>query len=208
MNYKHFGLVNREIFIPTLQPMVIDKINSFRDFKEGWHFGEGVVFSEDNISFAINLANFMAQNLFLKLDAFPGFNGEIMVTAYPEKYYFEFIVESPNQIEFKIEDENDNEVYATTINNLPSLKETIINQRNIFLWNTLGYSPSIIMTRQKGDLKAFPLETQQVGESQSSNVNAWLRYQDANVTIYQPNIRQPQAPLYSSNSVNLDYHLI
>src|SRR2546425_6692048 len=66
------------------------KIWNFRDLADGWHCGEGVQFKDRDIFDAIDLHSEMLNYGFFETDAFPGFNGEIQITLYSGKDYFEF----------------------------------------------------------------------------------------------------------------------
>lgn len=72
----------------------ISKINSFSTINNGWHYGRGRPPSASTISMAASVNNFLVQVGLTTTDAFPGIDGEIMVTAYLNDLYCECIVES------------------------------------------------------------------------------------------------------------------
>jgi hypothetical protein len=86
---------------PTLK-----KINSFGDLQAGWHFGEGELFSSEVLNAAINFHQQLIEFLFVETDAFPGFKGEVRITAYQNDFYLEFTFESKDEITVVLEEPN------------------------------------------------------------------------------------------------------
>lgn len=70
------------------------KIRDFQKFETGWHYKEGLPFSQNAISEALDLHFQILTAGFNETDAFPGLSGEIQVTAYWEDDYFEFTREA------------------------------------------------------------------------------------------------------------------
>lgn len=85
------------------------KIKTFRNLETGWCHGEGVPARDDTVSIAERIATRLLRFGFGELDAFPGLDGEIRVTAYEGANYFEFTVESPGLVTF-LHERNDVEV--------------------------------------------------------------------------------------------------
>lgn len=94
---------------------MIDKIKSFKDFKDGWNYGEGVEFKESTIEEGIKLIN-LINNIFkefdFKINCFPGINGEIEIVVYLSDYVLDLFVEEYDRITFCLE-ENDKEIEYT-----------------------------------------------------------------------------------------------
>ena len=78
---------------------VQQKIYSFLLFKPGWHFGEGVAPSHEVAEHALAIVE-QASFYGLDTDAFPGIDGEIMVTVYHDNDYLEFTTESDTTVTF------------------------------------------------------------------------------------------------------------
>lgn len=89
--------------------LALIKIEDFTNFSPGWCYGDGVKFSIDIINLAKQLAIEFLSNGFDNIDAFPGVNGEIRVTAYAKDYYLEFTVETECNVTF-LSEKNDQEV--------------------------------------------------------------------------------------------------
>ena len=81
----------------------LKKILSFAQFQEGWSFGEGVAFAKSTVDKAVQLAKTAHTLGFHETDAFPGLNGEIMITVYQGNEYWEFTLEPTETITFVYE---------------------------------------------------------------------------------------------------------
>lgn len=159
-----------DAFITRLEPETIEKIDSFLKLEKGWHYGEGDVPSKKTVESAKNLAEQAIWSSF-DTNAFPGIDGEILVTVYSKDYCLEFTVESDGKIIFVYEF-NDQEIeYSEGLNfreaqkKLDDFCERIYNKKE---WNTSGLSTSPIMIPEESVLSAWPLKIQKVMESLSS----------------------------------------
>ena len=72
--------------------LIQNKIIDFKNLERGWCYGEGEPFNDAIINKALELHNEILEKDFIETDAFPGINGEVMLTAYYAEYYFEFTV--------------------------------------------------------------------------------------------------------------------
>ncbi len=79
------------------------KIQSFAQFRHGWSFGEGIGFAQSTLNRAIQLAKTAHTLGFHETDAFPGLNGEVMVTVYQGREYWEFTLQPTETITFVYE---------------------------------------------------------------------------------------------------------
>jgi hypothetical protein len=70
------------------------KIRSFSTLQNGWHYGEGKAPSREMIDVAIGWNGVLNWLSFSNTDAFPGIDGEIMVTAYSGPHYIEILIET------------------------------------------------------------------------------------------------------------------
>ena len=95
------------------------KIRGFKRLQKGWHYGEGRPFGDNIINAAISLHKEALRLGFFETDAFPGANGEIMVTIYRHEHYLEFIIERDLTVTFSREDGDDETRYeeGLTLNN-------------------------------------------------------------------------------------------
>lgn len=76
-----------------------DKILEFSNLKKGWHFGEGIPPTEKILKSALDLSDHIA-TLGFQSNAFPGVDGEIMMTVYHGKNYLEFTFETNGTVTF------------------------------------------------------------------------------------------------------------
>ena len=76
------------------------KIQSFRNLPEGWHYGSGHPPTSEMMAKAIAYENFYQLLGFVKTGAFPGVDGEIMVTAYHGEHCLELTIELDGTFRF------------------------------------------------------------------------------------------------------------
>lgn len=69
-------------------------IASFANLNSGWHFGEGEHFSVERLNTAIRLHKKILSRGLSHTDAFPGRDGEVRITVYDQKHYYEFTLEA------------------------------------------------------------------------------------------------------------------
>jgi hypothetical protein len=81
----------------------LEKIQSFRNNVPGWHYGQGVPANDTVISRASAIVLSMALAGIEETSAFPGIDGEIMVTGYDGAHYYEAIVETDGSISLTYE---------------------------------------------------------------------------------------------------------
>lgn len=191
------------------QHPIRSKIKDFATFEEGWHYGEGESFSNEIISLALEVHDFFYNNSFLTLDAFPGFNGEIRVTAYPKNYYFEATIEDVNNITFLIEDSNDEEIFYADNLSIEELKTLIKEKADLYIWNTVESFPFVTTTIERKDSLASPSKIHlQSAEEEFLlfNWNAQTKRQVVYVNTFAPIMTNSvQAHHYSGNSKNQNY---
>jgi hypothetical protein len=181
----------------------IQKVKSFKKLKKGWHYGEGVSFNDKNINCAIDLCEFLLNNSFIKIDAFPGFNGEIRITAYPSDYYFEMTLDGNENVSLLIEKNgNDQEIFRIENHNCESIKKLIIEKRDSLLWNTPEYLHYITTTAPENDSTVLRLGTPHQNleaEFQSMISNVRTNLQVASVNIYALNSQNEPIRQFSGN---------
>ena len=83
-----------------------DKIRSFMQLPEGWHYGEGGPPAQRTVNSALAIFRAAHNYGFLRTDSFPGIGGEIRVTAYQGPHYLEFTVAADRRITFVRELDN------------------------------------------------------------------------------------------------------
>jgi hypothetical protein len=80
-----------------------EKVLSFGSLRPGWHYGEGVAPKQKAIEAALTIFWQFYFAGFEDTDAFPGIDGEIMVTAYHGDHYLEVLVETDGTMNFSYE---------------------------------------------------------------------------------------------------------
>ncbi len=89
----------------------LEKIQRFAHLEAGWSFGEGMAFTQSTLNKATQLAKTAHTLGFDETDAFPGLNGEIMVTVYQGNEYWEFTLQPTETITFVYERDDQVVVY-------------------------------------------------------------------------------------------------
>jgi len=133
-----------------------DKILTFSSFEKGWHFGEGVPPTKDILQQAVGMSDRIAISGF-RSNAFPGIDGEIMVTAYHGKNYLEFTFETDGTVTFVREKEEIEVAYEEKLT-----FDQAKSRLNAFgaekIWKNLsGLSTANIMTQPRESSKVSPL---------------------------------------------------
>lgn len=72
------------------------ELDKFRELEDGWYYGEGVSFEQSVIEAAACL-NGIALNLEMKTEAFPGLDGDVMLSAYADNKSFDFVFKSEDK---------------------------------------------------------------------------------------------------------------
>lgn len=128
------------------------KILSFSELEQGWHFGDGSPLNNVIIQKALDLLDLLISSGFGRTNAFPGTNGDLIVTAYFWDYYLEFTIESNEALSFILE-ENDNELEYEE--GLPfNDGSRLINSFWEKIWNAFGSSNTYTGTATLTDSKA------------------------------------------------------
>ena len=96
------------------------KIIDFGALPEGWHYKNGKPPNSDTIATAL-LFEHVINIKYDKTNAFPGENGEIMVTGYNGDKYIEISIEVDNTYNL-CKKENSNEIYAEKANMLDAVE--------------------------------------------------------------------------------------
>lgn len=207
-------LENKEIksnllLIDTSDPIETErKIQSFAKFGNGWSYGEGVSFVTSQIEIALRFAREAARNGLVLTDAFPGLNGEIMVTVYFRDYYLEFVFETDGSVTFCMEQGETELAYQAglqfnqALNCLCEFKEKAWKQY-------VSSTPNITMIAPNADSPASRSETRGIRqESRSLTENAYSRVGIVLVNTSESTIRPfPKNPLFSGYSQQQYCHL-
>lgn len=85
---------------PALRHPTEARIRGFGDLEEGWHYGEGVPFDSAILDKAVALNSQAVGSGLPETAAFPGLNGEVMVTVCDSDHYLEFIIERSGTVTF------------------------------------------------------------------------------------------------------------
>jgi len=196
-----------KVFPPQSSPTEA-KIESFSDLPKGWHFGEELAPSKEVIEKSLKIEE--AASLYgYETDAFPGIDGEIMVTVYHGNHSLEFTVENDSSIIFALE-ENDNEI---DYKELLSFEDAMIeldryNKLSGHKWNILESSAYTILIEKDENLPAWLLKIPQIRESQlfpeSVSANREIEYIPTSIDSTGESLL---IPLSSGSSPSMNYRI-
>jgi hypothetical protein len=135
------------------------KIQSFENLALGWNYGEGGPIDPSVIRGAISILLKFSLTGLTDTDAFPGINGEVMVTAYERDHYLEAIVESNGSISVTY-DVNDVEKFSKERME-PEEALTKLQDLAGQIWNTSDFYIRTIstLTLDKTGSRVWPSET-------------------------------------------------
>lgn len=154
------ALSQKDIFKPKVKDYATDKLSEFGRLENGWHYGEGVKFNSKILLLASQFVSFLKERGFEVIDAFPGLDGEIRITTYPFRYYFEITIESLESINLVVESAKDVEIFRNEQLSFEQLKTKILQLRDYISWSILSESYQRIIGSEKNiDLTAWPSET-------------------------------------------------
>lgn len=147
------------------------KLKQFRAIQPGWHYGEGVNFTTETLANATRLADLAIGYGVDATDAFPGADGEVMVTLYHghNQYYLEFTVEPDGKVHFLFEEDGE-EIEEGTLD-MPAAKERI----RMFwrkLWSLSGSFTETTTMSSDRNSKAWPSNHPPTGVFRSLTVTA------------------------------------
>lgn len=196
----------------------IKKINSFRNYVKGWSFGEGQAFNNKIVEKAIDLVKFSSHCGFREMDAFPGLNGEIMVTLYFAQEYWEFTIEPNESVTFVYECDDEVILYKEKlkfknilerINSIAIEKFIVASHNNMRLFNnklcgSLEFSTSNITTLERKDLRVLHSNHLLMEASLFSIKNVYWSKNKQFVRILENTTHPPQVaiPRFSGNLKN------
>lgn len=140
---------------------VLTKINNFSAFEPNWSYGvEGKAFSQDTIDYANKIYKCAINNTIYALDAFPGLDGEIMVTLYYKKYYMEFLLKDNIILECLYEEDGEEIFYEENIDFDQAAKNiSKMLEEKQHCSNTYESSTQHIGTQDLADSKVSPSGT-------------------------------------------------
>ncbi len=114
------------------------KIRAFTGLTVGWHYGEGVPSSYDTRDKALSIQAEAVVAGLLRMDAFPGIDGEIRIAIYLPDKYLEFTVEKNGLITFIEEHKGQETDYQPHLSLQGAL--AIIHEAGRKLWASFAYS--------------------------------------------------------------------
>lgn len=189
----------------------LQKIRSFQELGQGWHYGEGQGPRKEVVHLAEKVSQLLHVAFFCKIDAFPGVWGEIQVTAYLEEHFIEINILHNGSFEFLVEDRNQNELLGFEELDFEGLMVKINLFKQQRLWKSYVYFPQIISTKIYPDSPALPSGILLVQEEESPYLrkSAPSRIQEAHVNTLTAITKESASnPRYFGNSVQTSYQII
>ena len=181
------------------------KLRSFESLAPGWHYGVGGGIDHETVTLSSQLLKYLTQLGFSSTDAFPGVDGEVLLTVYRDASYIEIVVYSTDRISI-IYERSDAELYrAENVNT----KRVLLELKRIAaeIWGSSVSSTPTIMTSAEGALQVWPLKRPKMAEHQSSWLNV-LRIAEAPSVFISGPITSRAWPAnlpYSGTSIRRSY---
>jgi hypothetical protein len=127
------------------------KLLNFRTLQKGWHYGEGGPISETVVQFAEMLYRYCVSIGFTNMNAFPGADGEILLTIYAKEYrrgridnhYIELLLEDDKHVTMVHERNKTQELVLERIEDREI--KTQLKKIRDEIWNISGSSMLRIM---------------------------------------------------------------
>ncbi len=141
------------------------KITSFGKLPAGWNYGQGSPATSDRVITAILYNRLYRAYGFSKTDAFPGNDGEIMITAYEGDHYVEITFEIDNTCRFVYEYQRNEEVYKEGLSRAEAVRFLIgaVEKVRLKTWPLCESSiQPITTTRHAMNLRISPFGLNEV----------------------------------------------
>ena len=176
-----------------------EKILDFSRYSKGWDYGEGKPFSPETICRALLINRVIIAKCTPETDAFPGPDGDIMVTAYCDQWYWEFLINASGRVTYVAEkddrviDERADLSYDEALH----LARRLTKQT----WKLYASSTPSDTTAENSDSTAWPsspLENRP--ESRSSTPPAFKTWAMHHVHIYDSTMTELPVTLLSFGS--------
>lgn len=171
------------LYDATLNSVTKLKIQEFTNLDSDWCYGSGVKFSQSVIDDAIKILGLVNTYGFYETDAFPGADGEVMITAYRDKFYFEILIYEDKKYDFIVEI-NDDETSRNEGINFNAVIASLKQFRETVVCNSSELFTQSISIKQNKDIPVWRLGIQATtGEYQLSKKIASFRLLDPYVNI-------------------------
>ena len=150
------------------------KIASFRLLPVGWHYGQGGPLSDNAVNKALEIDSYYRQLGFTTTDAFPGADGELMITAYRGPHCIETVI-SRDALYSVTHERDDTEISATLdVDRITAIRT--IRRVGGEIWRSLGWSALFMestTTKGRRGLEASRSKTQVMAGFLSFSGTAW-----------------------------------
>ena len=135
-----------------MESSTVRKINEFGSLPKGWNFGSGIPSRKDTAKLAKKVLEFGVAEGFVRHDAFPGINGQIILTMYVRNHCLEFDIADDGKISIVWEEgDKDNGDWESL--SLAQTKDKILELKGK-IWNSLGRYTGVITTKHVEGLSA------------------------------------------------------
>lgn len=161
-----------------------EKITSFRSLPVGWHYSQGGPLSDNVINKALQIDSYYRQLGFTATDAFPGADGELMITAYRGPHCIETVISSDAR--YSVTHERDDTEISATLDVDETTAKRTITRIGGEIWRSLGSSVLFMestTTKGRRGLEAWRSKTQEMAGFLLFSGTAWMTQSDQFVNI-------------------------
>lgn len=114
------------------------KIASFVSLPVGWHYGQGGPLSDIAINKALQIDSYYRRLGFTATNAFPGADGELMITAYRGQHCIETVIS--RDLRYSVMYERDDIEISATLDEDDAATKRKIKRIRGEIWRSLGSS--------------------------------------------------------------------
>jgi hypothetical protein len=180
-----------------------EKIKSFALLPSGWHYGGGMPPPAERIKNAEAWHEKLVTYGFAATDAFPGADGEIMISAYRDNHVFELVLEADDTLSFYHE-HNDATLTSLSHKGISEIEATMTRVAGE-LWSILGSFTNETLTLEKIGSIGWRLKTLEE-VARSFNTIAFCKQRYHYAPTYENTIPQLLVSRqYSGNLKKADY---
>lgn len=175
------------ILVSGFVSVTAEKIKSLSSLPAGWHYGQGGPLSDIVINKALEIDSYYRQLGFTTTDAFPGANGELMITAYRGPHCIETVISSDAR--YSITHERDDTEISTTLDVDELTAKQTIKRIGEEIWRSVGSSALFMESttiRGGRGLQASRSKTQETAVFLSFSGTAWMPQSDQFVNTSGP----------------------
>jgi hypothetical protein len=155
-------------FGPHKSNKTANEIMDFTRLPKGWHYGRGGPISKRVCTWALQLNGEALARGYRTTEAFPGVDGEVMVSAYIRNHTLDFTIYPDGHITYRREVDDEDVEYSDNLT-LEAAKAKI-SVLGLFTWNLFASSTQGTLVKKRATSKTSPSSPAQTGEESQLSI--------------------------------------